>query len=103
MCNSGHGIRLGLIFLAGIPALSSCGGIANLDCNAIAERARRDSQDRPIKFESIANARETARTEKEVRCTGDATLADGGTTPLYMRAHEENGDVAVSYQGVPYP
>ena len=103
MRNSGRGIRFGLIALAALPALSGCGGIAHLDCNAIAERARRISQDRPIKFVSIANARETARTETEIRCTGDATLADGGTAPLYMRAHEENGDVAVAYQGVPYP
>jgi hypothetical protein len=103
MRNSARGIRLGLIALAGLPALSGCGGIAHLDCNGIAEQARRLSQDRPIRIVSIANARETARTETEIRCTGDATLADGGTAPLYMRAHEENGDVAVAYQGVPYP
>jgi hypothetical protein len=100
---SGRGFCLGLIGLAALPALAGCGGIAHLDCNGVAERARRLSQDRPIKFLSIANARETARTETELRCTGDATLADGGTTPLYMRAHEENGDVDVAYQGVPYP
>jgi len=103
MRNSGPGIRLGLIALAALPALSACGGIAHLDCSAIAERARRLSQDRPIKFTSIANSRETARTETEIRCTGDATLADGGTAPLYMRAREVNGDVDVAYQGVPYP
>jgi hypothetical protein len=102
MRNSVRGVRFGLIALAALPALSGCGGIAHLDCNAIAERARRESQDRPMKFQSIANARETARTETEIRCTGDATLPDGGTTPLYMRAHEQNGDVAVAYQGVPY-
>ena len=37
------------------------------------------------------------------RCTGDATLADGGTAPLYIRAHEENGHVEVAYQGTPFP
>lgn len=90
------------IMMAALPALASCGGIAHLDCNGAAERARRLSQDRPIRFESISNARETARNETELRCTGDATLADGGTTPVYIRAHEENGDVAIAYQGVPY-
>jgi hypothetical protein len=100
---SGRGLRLGLIWLAALPALGGCGGIAHLDCDGIAERARRLSQDRPIRIESIANARETARTETEIRCTGDATLADGGTAPLYLRAHEENGNVEVSYQGVPFP
>jgi hypothetical protein len=103
MRNSGRGLRLGLIALAGLPALSGCGGIAHLDCNGIAEQARRLSQDRPIRIASIANGRETARTEIEIRCTGDATLADGGTAPLYLRAHEENGHVEVAYQGVPFP
>jgi hypothetical protein len=100
---SGRGFCLGLIGLAALPALSGCGGIAHLSCEGIAERARRLSQDRPIRIERIANARETARTETEIRCTGDATLADGGTAPLYLRAHEENGNVEVAYQGVPFP
>jgi hypothetical protein len=103
MRTSGRGIRLGLIGLAALPALSGCGGIAHLDCDGIAEMARRLSQERAIRFESIANVRETARSDREVRCTGDVTMADGGTAPLYIRAHEENGNVEVAYQGVPYP
>jgi hypothetical protein len=100
---SGRRIGLGLIGLAALPALSGCGGIARLDCDQIAASARQLSQDRPIRIESIANARETVRTATEIRCTGDATLADGGTAPLYIRAHEENGNVEVAYQGVPFP
>jgi hypothetical protein len=103
MRNSGRGLRLGLIALAGLPVLSGCGGIAHLDCEGIAEQAKRLSQDRPIRIASIANARETARTATEIRCTGDATLADGGTAPLYLRAHEENGHVEVAYQGMSFP
>ena len=103
MLYSGRGAWLGLIALAGLPALSGCGGIAHLDCDGIAEQAKRLSRDRPIRIESIANARETARTGTEIRCAGDATLADGGTAPLYLRAHEENGNVEVAYQGVPFP
>jgi len=102
MPDSGRRIRLGLTALATLPALSGCGGIAHLDCNEIAARAVRLSQDRPIKLASIANVRETARTESDVRCTGDATLADGGTAPLYLRAREQDGQVDVAYQGVPY-
>ena len=100
---SGSRICLGLTGLAALPALSGCGSIAHLDCNGIADRARRLSQDRPIQIESIANLREMARTDTDVRCIGDATLADGGTAPLYIRAHEENGHVDVAYQGVPFP
>ena len=100
---SGRRIGLGLTALAALPALSGCGGIAHLDCSAIAQRAVRLSQDRPIKLVSIANVRETARTDSEARCAGDATLGDGGTAPLYLRAREVNGQVDVDYQGVPYP
>jgi hypothetical protein len=103
MVSCGRAIRLGLIGLAALPALAGCGGIARLDCDSIAASARQLSQDRPIRIESIANVRETARTENEVRCTGTATLADGGTAPLYLRAHDENGRIEIAYQGVPYP
>lgn len=99
----GRRMSLGLIGLAVLPALAGCGGIAQLDCRQIAASARQLSQARPIRIENIANVRETARTETEVRCTGDATLADGGTAPLYLRAREENGHAVVAYQGVPYP
>ena len=100
---SGRGTWFGLIMSTALPALTGCGGIARLDCAEIAERARQLSLDRPIRIESVANARETTRTGTDVRCTGDATLADGGTAPLYIRAHEENGHVEVAYQGTPFP
>ena len=100
---SGRGIRLGLISLVALPPLAGCGVIARLDCDSIAVSARQLSQERPIRIESIANVRETARSETEVRCLGTATLADGGTAPLYLRAHEANGHVEVAYQGIPYP
>lgn len=94
--------RIAIISIA-LPWLAGCGGIAHLDCDAAAQRALSLSQDRPIRFVTIANARETTRNETDLRCTGDATLADGGTTPVYIRAHEENGHVDIAYQGVPYP
>ena len=101
---AGRIIRLGLAGLAALPALSGCGaGVAQLDCDDIAQGARRLSQDRPLRIESIANARETARTGTELRCTGDVIFVDGGTAPLYFRAHEENGHVEVAYQGTPFP
>ena len=86
-----------------MPALAACGGFAQVDCGQVAARAQMTSRERAIRIERIANVRETARTEREVRCTGDATLADGGTAPLYLRAYEANGQVEVAYQGMPYP
>ena len=100
---SGRGLWLVLIGSAALPALAGCGGIARVDCGQVAARAQLTSRERAIRIESIANVRETARTDREVRCTGDATLADGGTAPLYLRAYEANGQVEVAYQGMPYP
>jgi len=93
-----------LIVLAAMPALSGCTPqVSSLDCSEIATRAQAISQDKPIKIQSIANVRETSRTDNDARCTGDATLADGGTLPVYLRAYEEGGNTMVSYQGTPYP
>jgi hypothetical protein len=103
MVTCGRAISLGLIGLAALTALAGCGGIAHLDCDSIAASARQLSQERPIRIESIAGVRETARTKTEVRCTGTATLADGGTAPLYLRARDVNGQIEIAYQGVPYP
>ena len=92
-----------LIALAAMPAISGCTPqVASLDCNEIANRAKQISQEQPIKIQSIANVRETSRNENDARCTGDATLADGGTLPVYLRAYEENGNTMVAYQGTPY-
>jgi hypothetical protein len=94
-------LRAGLAFAA-LPAVSGCTSVASLDCNEIADRARQISQDQPIKMQSIANVSETSRNEHEARCTGDATLVDGGTLPVYMRAYEEDGKPMVAYQGTPF-
>ena len=103
MRRHGRGLCLVLIGTAVAPALAGCGGIARVDCAQIAQGAQLVSQQRPIRIRSIANVRETARSETELRCTGDATLADGGTAPLYFRAYEANGQMEVAYQGMPYP
>ena len=100
---SGRGIGLGPLGLALLPALSCCGNMGRPDCGQVAESARRLSEQRPIRITGIANVRETARTETELRCAGDATLADGGTAPLYFRVHIVNGEAEVAYQGTPYP
>ena len=94
---------LALVVLAALPALAACTPkVSSLDCAEIANRAKAISQEQPIKIQSIANVHETSRTDTDARCTGDATLADGGTLPVYLRAYEENGNTMVAYQGTPY-
>ena len=92
-----------LVLLAAIPALAGCVRAGAMECSEIAERARVISQGQPVKIQTIANVRETSRTDSDARCTGDATLADGGTAPVYLRAYEENGNTMVAYQGTPFP
>lgn len=98
-------LRIGLAAMAAaaLPALSACVNVTSLDCNEIAQKAKEISQNQPIKIQNITNVRETARTPTDARCTGDATLADGGTAPVYLRAYEENGNTMVAYQGTPFP
>ena len=95
---------LALLALAAMPILAGCTPkVSSLDCNEIANRAKAISQEQPIKIQNIANVRETSRTDADARCTGDATLADGGTLPVYLRAYEEGGNTMVAYQGTPFP
>ena len=100
-------LRTGLaaIAAAALAALSACTpSVASLDCNEIATKAKDISQNQPIKIQDITNVRETSRNATEARCTGDATLADGGgTAPVYLRAYQENGNTMVAYQGTPFP
>jgi hypothetical protein len=98
-------LRTGLAVMAlvALPSLSACVNVSSLDCNEIAQKAKEISQNQPIKIQNITNVRETARTAADARCTGDATLADGGTAPVYLRAYEENGNTMVAYQGTPFP
>jgi hypothetical protein len=74
-----------------------------MDCAAIADQAKTISQGQPLKIQSIANAHETSRTATEARCEGNATMADGATGTIYLRAYEENGNTMVAYQGTPFP
>ena len=98
-------LRIGLaaIAVAALPALAACVNVSSLDCNEIANKAKEISQNQPIKIQNITNVREVSRNDAEARCTGDATLADGGTAPVYLRAYEENGNTMVAYQGTPFP
>ncbi len=86
-----------------VAALSGCTNVSSLDCNEIAEQAKRISEQQPVKIQTLANVHETARAEHEAKCEGNATMSDGSTGTLYLRAYEENGNTMVAYQGTPYP
>jgi len=85
-----------------LAALAGCTNVTSLDCNEIATEAKRISQEQPVKIQSLDNVHETARAENEAKCEGNATMSDGSTGTLYLRAYEENGNTMVSYQGTPY-
>jgi hypothetical protein len=87
---------------AALAAMSGCVNVSSLDCSEIAEQAKRISQNEAVKIQTIADVRETARTGNDARCEGNATMSDGSTGTLYLRAYEENGNTMVAYQGTPY-
>lgn len=103
--NATH-LKIGSAFLvlAATPLLSACApSVASLDCSEIVTEATKISQNQPVKIQSVADARETARTENDARCEGNATMSDGSTGTIYLRAYEENGNTMVAYQGTPFP
>jgi hypothetical protein len=87
-----------MIALAAFTLLSGCVNVSHLDCSEIADQAKLISQNQQIKIQSVANSRETSRNGTEARCTVEATLSDGRSTTLYLRAYEENGNTMVAYQ-----
>ena len=84
--------------LAALALLSGCTDAGSMTCDQIVEEAKGISQNQPLKLASVTNVRETARTDAETRCTGDAQLSDGRNTTLYMRAYEEGDNIMVAYQ-----
>jgi len=99
-------LKLGsaLLVLAAAPLFSGCTPKpASMDCTAIAEQAKTISQGQPNKIQSVENAHETSRTPTEARCEGNATMSDGSTGTIYLRAYDDNGNTMVAYQGTPFP
>ena len=84
--------------LGALALLSACTDPGTMSCERIGEEAKTISGTQPIQIASIANARETSRTDAETRCTADAQLSDGRDTTLYLRAYNEGGNVMVAYQ-----
>ena len=99
-------LKLGaaLLVLAAAPFLAGCTPkVSGMDCAAIADQAKTLSQSQAVKIQSVENAHETSRTPTDARCEGNATMSDGSTGTIYLRAYEENGNTMVAYQGTPFP
>ena len=91
------GVLLPLILLGGCER-----AIADVDCDEVAARARRLSQDQDMKITALAKVRETSRTEHDLRCRADATWSDNATTAVYVRAYDEGENRMVAYQPTPF-
>ena len=77
--------------------LSGCVNVASMDCSDIAEQAKRISQNETLKITEIRNTRETSRTEREARCTAQATFSDNQQRDLELRAYYEGDNTMVQY------
>jgi hypothetical protein len=102
-----NGLRIGGA-IAAAALLAGCGqpSVASLDCGEIAEEAERiwsEAENQPVRVTDIRNSQEVSRNENEARCSGEATLTDNSTAPVYMRAYKmENGSVQVESGGAPF-
>lgn len=98
-----NGLRLGGA-MAAIALLGACSpSVASLDCDAIASQAKEAGEGQAIRLSEARNLREESRSEKEARCVGEATWSNNETSPVYLRAYEnENGSTMVEYRNMPY-
>lgn len=90
--------------VAAIALLGACTpSVASLDCDEIAEQAKNAGEGQAIRLSEARNLREESRSEKEARCVGEATWSNNETSPVYVRAYEnENGSTMVEYRNMPY-
>ncbi len=91
------------VSLAILAALTACsGGISSATCEDVAARAVEIAAGEALQIRSVSDARETARSPSDLRCTGNAVLSDERATILYLRAYDDNGSLMVAYQEHPF-
>lgn len=89
--------------LAGALLVVACApSVSSLSCDRIGEEAKQISQGQEIKITNLANIRETSRTETEARCQATATLSNGETGDLYLRAISAGNQTRVEYNSRPF-
>ena len=89
---------------AAVAAVAGCSpSVASMDCDDIAEQARRAGEGQAIRLTEARNLREESRSENEARCVGEATWSDNSVSNVYVRAYaNENGSTMVEYRNQPY-
>jgi hypothetical protein len=81
--------------------LFGCGpsSVAELDCDEVADLARKISQDQPVRIANYSmRAVETVRSPEELRCVSQAMFSDGEGSRIYLRAYREDGNLTVAFQ-----
>ena len=90
--------------IAALALAAACSpSVASLDCSEIADQAKAAGEGQAIRLSEARNLREESRSEKEARCVGEASWSNNETSPVYLRAYEnENGSTMVEYRNMPY-
>ena len=89
--------------LSALVILAACTpSVESVSCETIGDEAKRISQSQPLKITEIRNISEQARTQREARCTGEATLDNNATAPIHMRAFFEGENAMVEYSPEPF-
>lgn len=91
--------------LSALALLAGCGGgVAAASCDQIATEAKRISEGQSVKITEIRNLSEQSRSDRETRCTGEATLDNNATGPINLRAYySPEGNTMVEYSTEPFP
>jgi hypothetical protein len=76
--------------------------VSSLSCDRIGEEAKQISQAQPLKITNLINLRETSRTDTEARCQGTATMSNGQSGDLYLRAYAAENATRVEYSSQPF-
>ncbi|HEX8525847.1 hypothetical protein [Allosphingosinicella sp.] len=91
--------------IGAVALLSACQPkVENLDCDEIADEAERiwAKEEQPRKITEIRNPKEVSRTEREARCTGEATWSDNSVGEVNLRAFESENGVMVESGNAPF-
>jgi Ni/Co efflux regulator RcnB len=88
---------------AAAAAIAGCApSVASLDCNEIADQAKRAGERETIRLTEARNLREESRSEHEARCVGEASWSDNSVTNVYVRAYDSDNGTMVEYRNQPY-
>ena len=95
-------LRLGGALAVLALATACTPSVESLSCDSMGEEAKRISQSEELKITEIRNLSEQSRSDREARCTGEATFNNEMTSPIHVRAYYQGDNTMVEYSNQPF-